>query len=122
MPPLASSSEESYSPDLFIMGEVSTNNGVLVTGQNLPEYAALGRIAATGKFTQCVESASDGSEKAVAILIYPIDATAADKDCQLYIGGQFNAAKVVWHASFDNDAKKQGAFDGTAISLKTVGV
>ena len=120
--PLASNSSEAYSPDNFVLGEVQTNTGILVTGQNLTEYSVLGRVTATGKLVECNNGAVDGSEEPVAILIYAVDATAADKNCQIYVAGQFNAALINWPASFDTQAEKDGAFDGTAISLKTPGV
>ncbi len=119
---LASSSSEAYNPDMFIMGEVQTNTGILATGQNLLKYSILGRVSATGKFVECDNTVNDGSEFPVAILIYEIDASAADKNCQIYIAGQFNPALINWPASFDTQAKKDGAFDGTAISLKKTGV
>lgn len=119
---LASSSSEAYSPDNFVMGEVQTNTDTLTAGENLAEYSVLARVTATGKLVECDNAAVDGSENPVGILIYAVDATAADKDCQMYVSGQFNKSLVNWPASFNTQAEKDGVFDGTAISLKTPGV
>jgi hypothetical protein len=120
--PLANSSSESYSPDNFIMGgPVQTNSGTLTSGENLAQYSVLGRVTATGKLVECDNAAVDGSEVPVGILIYAVDASAADKDCQMYVAGKFNTDLINWPASFNTQPEKDGAFDGTAISLKTAG-
>ena len=121
--PLASNSSESYSPENFLMsGDFQTNTGILTSGENLAKYSLLGRVASTGKFVECDNAASDGSESPVGIMVYAIDASTADKDCQFYVEGQFNPDLINWPASFNTQAEKDGAFDGTAISLKTPGV
>lgn len=51
----------------------------LVTGQNLPAGAVLGKITASGKYTAVAPAANDGSEVAVAVLFDNVNATAADK-------------------------------------------
>lgn len=120
---LASNSSEAYSPDNFLLsGEVQTNTETLTSGENLAEYSVLARVTATGKLVEADAAGADGSENPVGILIYAVDASGGDTDCQIYVAGQFNDTLVNWPASFDTDAEKAGAFDGTAISLKTPGV
>lgn len=121
--PLASNSSESYSPDNFLMsGPFQTNTGTLTSGEDLAANSVLARVTATGKLVECDNAASDGSENPIGISIYAVDASAADKDCQFYVAGQFNPDLINWPASFNTQAEKDGAFDGTAISLKTPGV
>lgn len=117
---IAESAVETYSNDNLIAGSapVATGAGTLITGQNLARGAVIGRITASGKFTLCDPDAVDGSEQAVGILVHAIDATAADKGCQFYTGGEFHSSEMVWHAGFDSDVKKLQAFDGSAITLR----
>src|SRR5690242_2974708 len=66
----------------FIISELqgygSRDIGTLISGQNLPAGAVLGRITASGKLTQLAPAAVDGSQHAVAVLFDNIDATAGD--------------------------------------------
>jgi len=118
---LASSGTEAYTPDNLIAGDnpaPATDVGTLITGQNLVRGAVLGRITASGKFTECNNGAVDGSEVVVGILVHDIDATAADKACQVYVGGVFHEDELTWHASFNTQAEKDAAFDGTPITTR----
>ena len=60
---------------------LSLEKVTLITGQNLLSGTVLGKITASGKYTQHNTGAADGSQTAVAILRSDIDATAADKPC-----------------------------------------
>lgn len=120
MPPIASSSEEVYSPDNLIAGDspsIATEPATLNTGQNLVRGTVVGRIAASGNITQCDNGAADGSEVAIGITVHDVDATAAAKNCPIYKGGNFRSSEMTWHASFDTEAEKLAAFDGTAIVI-----
>ncbi|MDH5426419.1 MAG: head decoration protein [Gammaproteobacteria bacterium] len=113
----AESSTTTYSPDNLIAGDnpaPATDTGTLITGQNLARGAVLGRITASGKFTKAVDTAVDGSDIPVAILVEAIDATAADKSCQVYVGGVFNNSELTWDASY-TATEQLSEFDGTPI-------
>jgi len=113
----AESTTTVYSPDNLIAGnnpEPATDAGTLITGQNLARGAVLGRITASGKFTLAVDTAVDGSQTPVAILVHDIDATAADKACQVYIAGVFNNDELTWDASY-TATEQLSEFDGTPI-------
>jgi len=117
----ASSSVTTFSPDNLIAGHtppIANDTGTLITGQNLARGAVLGRIAASGKLNLCVNTAVDGSDVPVGILVEAIDASAADKICQLYVGGCFHSDELVWDATFNTDPEKVAAFDGTPIVLR----
>jgi len=67
-------------------GEVllSEANGVLsrevitiASGQNLQAGTVLGQVTASGEYVALNPAASDGSQKAAAVLLYDIDASAA---------------------------------------------
>ena len=86
-------------------------------------YQALGRVTASGKLVPCVQSAVDGSQNVFGFAVYAVNASLADKPCNVYRTGQFNPAMVVWDASFDTDLKKEAALIAGAPSLflKAVG-
>ena len=120
-PPLAESSVETHTEDNLVAGStpaIATEPGTLITGQNLARGALVGRITASGKLTECDNTAVDGSAVPVGIMVHAIDATAADKACQIYKAGCFRKASMTWHASFNTDPEKDAAFDGTAIVLR----
>ncbi|MCU7845309.1 MAG: head decoration protein [Candidatus Thiodiazotropha sp. (ex Monitilora ramsayi)] len=120
MPPIASSSVETHSPDNLIAGSapIVTNDGTLASGQNLARGAVLGRITASGEMVLSDPGAVDGSEVPVGILVHAQDASAAAKACQFYVGGEFRSSEMVWHAGYTTDAEKRAAFDGSAIVVR----
>lgn len=59
-------------------GTLSREVVTLLAGNNLLPGTVLGRITASDKYTQVAPAATDGSEKAVAVLFAPVDATDAD--------------------------------------------
>ena len=50
----------------------------LQLGLSYPSGAVLGRITASGKYTLSPATGADGSQTAVAVLLYPVNATLAD--------------------------------------------
>ncbi len=56
----------------------SLDKVTLILGQNLVAGTVLGKITASGKYTQHNNAAADGSEVASAILFDSVDATLAD--------------------------------------------
>lgn len=50
----------------------------LLAGTPYPVGAVLGRITASGKYTLSPATGADGSQTAVAVLLYPVNATLAD--------------------------------------------
>lgn len=118
MPPIAETETTAYAPTNFIAGDspaIATENGTLITGQNLLARSVIGRITASGKLTLCNPAAVDGSQIPVGILVHACDATAADKNVQFYKAGNFFTDALTWHAGFDSAAKKAAAFDRSGI-------
>ena len=100
---------------------VTTTTAKIASGQGVvDELTVLGKVTATGEYKVCVTAASDGSEKACAILVagWKVDASAAAKDVKIYTGGAFNMDALKWHASFDTDAKKLGALKVPPLYVK----
>jgi len=96
---------------------IATDDGTLITGQNLVRGAVLGRITASNKLTLADDTAVNGSETPMGILVHDIDASAADKGCQVYVAGSFHNDELTWDASF-TAAEQVHQFDGTPIVLR----
>ncbi|MGO4917513.1 head decoration protein [Pseudogemmobacter sp. W21_MBD1_M6] len=50
----------------------------LLAGASYPVGAVLGRITTSGKYKLATAAGTDGAQTAAAVLLYPVDATAAD--------------------------------------------
>ena len=87
----------------------------LKAGTAYPLGAVLGRITASGKFAKHDPAASNGAEKAIAILAYDVATPTLNKKEAIYVGGVFNMDALTWHADTDTDAERAAAFDGTNI-------
>jgi hypothetical protein len=61
-------------------GSISRETITLISGQDLAAGTVLGKITASGKYTEYSDGAADGSETAAAILYDNVDASAGDKD------------------------------------------
>jgi hypothetical protein len=117
-----SDASDAFVPTQLFAGSlpVHTEPGTLITGQNLAQWTVVSRIAASGKLTQWAPAGSGGAQIAVGILCHAIDATAADKGCEIYISGTFNRSLVVWPGGA-TAAQKALAFDNTKISTRDLG-
>jgi len=120
---------ETYTPEQHRAGDgpFQTRNGVVASGQKLDQYAVVARNAA-GKLvewdpTHVVDpespDAADGSENAIGVLAYAVDATDGDVECAYYWSGFFNTAALVWPEGA-TDAQKDAAFDGKPINHRAL--
>ena len=50
----------------------------LLAGMPYPVGSVLGKITASGKYKLATSGGTDGAQTAVAVLLYPVDATLAD--------------------------------------------
>lgn len=67
----------------------------------------LGKITTGGKYQPSPATGSDGSQTAVAVLLYPVDATSADADAVISARlSRLNAKVLSYAASVDDDTKK----------------
>lgn len=98
--------------------EQVTTLGVVLSGEDLAARTPLGQVTASGKFVEWAPGASDGSETAVRLTAYAVDASAADESAQLIKSGTFNPNLVAW-PSGTTDLQKALAFVGTPISLQS---
>lgn len=83
---------------------------------------ALGKVTATGKYKISVQSASDGSQNPVAIVVDDSQAIAATTDTKVVVIARgpviVSKAGLVLDATFNDAAKKAAAY----ASLQTVGI
>lgn len=97
--------------DNLIQGEVVTDSGVLITGQNLARGALLGKITASGKLTLSLSAASDGSEVPYAVLNEATDATSADKTTAIILSGELSEDAIVYGTAHTKATVKDGLRD-----------
>ncbi|EMO4273031.1 head decoration protein [Klebsiella variicola] len=107
-----------FLPDQLIAGtlQLVTDSGI-ITGGTYKRGTVLGMVTATGKYTLSVKTATDGSEKPVAILVDNVDASTADQNGGLYLMGEFNHNHIIFDNSWDIPALKT-ALRPLAIFLK----
>lgn len=98
---------------------MTQNTGTFAQGQTLAKLTPLGRVTASGEFKAWDPSATDGTQKAIALSVGVTDTTAAAKVAPYYDGGHFNNALIAWPQAA-TAAQKAGAFDGTPIATGTV--
>ena len=104
-----------YNPDRLIAGEgVRTLPVTIVSGQNVARGAVLGRITASGKYALSAAAAGDGSEVPRAVVAVDVDASAADKEGQVIVFGELNAAALIFGAGHDADSVRE--------DLRSVGI
>lgn len=79
----------------------------LLAGTAYPVGAILGRITASGKYKLATSGGSDGAQTAAAVLIYAVDATAADASGLVVMRGPaiISKAALVFDATVDDAAK-----------------
>ena len=79
----------------------------LLAGTNYPVGAVLGRITASGKMKLSTATGTDGAQNAAGVLLYDVDATAADATGIVVMRGPAIVAKaaLVFDASVDDAAK-----------------
>lgn len=97
--------------------QIQTTLGTVASGANVPDRTPLGQVTATGKFVVWNPTATDGSEKAVRLTSYQVNAASADVVAQLVKAGTFNPELVNWPAGA-TAVQKLGAFVGTPISFQ----
>ena len=111
---------ETYNYDDITSGsdQIATTSVTIASGEDLAANTPIGQVADTGKFVNCVRTASDGSETAVYITANAIDATSGDISAQVYKAGTYDPEKLEWDASHTT-VSMLTAFVGTPISLQS---
>jgi hypothetical protein len=104
-------------PGQLFAGEadILTRGELILSGQNIAQYAPLGRITASGKMKIWDPAASDGSQVLAAIAANSVDATSGgDQWGPTYYGGVFNIDAIAWPCG-TSTLQKVMAFPGGAL-------
>ena len=93
----------------------------LLAGTDYPVGAVLGRITTGGKYKLSPAAGSDGAQTAAAVLLYAVDATAADAPGVVLVRGPalVSKAALVLDPSVD-DATKIAAKHSQLVALGIV--
>ena len=85
-------------PDNLFAGEFPAIKRLetITGGAALTRGAVLGCITASGLYCLSVASASDGSQKPVAILAEDVNAAANDVQAVVYLSGEFNSNALTY--------------------------
>ncbi|XTZ39568.1 head decoration protein [Salmonella enterica] len=91
-----------FVPDQLVAGPLQlVTDTVTVSGGDYKRGTVLGMIMASGKYTACLKTASDGSETPCAILVDDVNAaTHGDQSGGVYLMGEFNQNRVTIDASW----------------------
>lgn len=86
----------------------SRDNITVVSGAGkLAPGTVLAKITASGKYKPSTATGSDGGQTAVAVLLYPVDATSADVAvAAITRDAEWNVHNLAYDASVDDDTKK----------------
>ena len=108
--------ESAYVPEQLRAGDGDflTRSDVIEAGQVLPQYRVVARETSSGKLVAWNAAGADGTNVAVGITCYAVDATVGDVEAAIYVSGYFNTDALVWGTA--TDAQKRAAFDRTAIT------
>lgn len=88
-----------YTPDkLFDRDTVTRIKTIANGGGVLPRGTLLGKVTASGKYIESLAAAADGSEVPDAILLEPVDASAADVNASVALAGKFAQAGITFGA------------------------
>jgi len=93
---------------------VVTHPAIIAQSGQLAAGTVLGQITASGVYAPLNPTASDGSQKAAAILCNDIDTTAGQMSCDVYLAGCFNTAWLTFPSAL-TAAQIQVALVGTML-------
>lgn len=108
-----------FIPDQLVAGPLQiVTDTVTVSGGDYKRGTVLGMITASGKYTACLKTASDGSETPCAILVDDVNAaTHGDQSGGVYLMGEFNQNRITIDTSW-TIAGMKAALRPLAIFLK----
>lgn len=90
-----------FNPDQLICGVFQpVTRDVKVSGGAYKRGTILGKVKATGVYTLCVKSVTDGSQVPAAILVDDRDGTIAPVDAPVYLLGEFNSNAIIFDPSW----------------------
>lgn len=110
---------QTYIPDQLIAGALQiVTDSVTITGGPFKRGTVLGRVTASGKYTQALSASSDGSQTPVAILADDADGSAGDVISGVYLMAEVNGAALILGTGITLAAAKT-ALRAVGIFVKT---
>lgn len=99
-------------------GQISRETITVAEGQKLEAGTVLGKITASGFYTQLDPAAADGSEAAAAILIAACDATDADtKAAVIARDAEVSDARLTWPVGISQPEKASAVAELAAMNI-----
>lgn len=99
-------------------GTRSRDTVTIVSGQNLKAGAVLGKITASGKYTEFNTANADGSQTAVAILWDAVNASGGDKAAVIVArDAEVTAAELYWFSGATNGNITTGKTGLAAVGI-----
>lgn len=114
---------EIFLPDQLIAGDakVVSHGATFLTGQGvIARGTVVGLVTSSQKYIKSVQTASDGSQTALAIVADTVDTTAGDALGGVYLSGEFNSDAMTFDASWTLQTTLRAALRNVAIWLKVV--
>ena len=100
--------------------QVTTNVGTFASGQDILKRVPIARVTATCLLKPWNPAGNDGTEKAIGLTVFDVDASLAATDSVYHDGGCFNPDLIDWPEAA-TEAQKLACFDGTSIATKKAG-
>lgn len=83
---------------------ILSGSGILAPG------TVLAKVTVSGKYVPSAATGADGSQTAVAVLLYPVDATSADVDvAAITRDAEWNVNTLAYGATVNDDTTKLAA-------------
>jgi hypothetical protein len=97
----------------------SRDDVTIASGQNLAAGTVLGKVTATGHYIAYDNDATDGSQAACAVLLFPVDATTvAGAGVAIARSAIVATSALIWGVGVTT----QGEKDAALADLKTIGI
>ena len=105
----------------FAHAEISLTISAGATAFKAGDSLTLNVFDAIGTYVECVRTATDGSQNPLAVLVDDADATNGPVTAGAYLAGEFNAARLIYGATWSLPAlvsamRPYGIFAKTSIS------
>lgn len=97
----------------------NTKEVAFKVGQNIASMEVVALESTTGKYVTYAEGGSNGTNIAVGIAAYAVDATGAETNAQIYSAGSFNPAELVFSGT-PTQVKIDSMFANSPIQLQTM--
>lgn len=98
---------------------VNTKEVALKVGENIAAMEVVALESTTGKYVTYAEAGANGTNIAVGISAYAVDATSAETNAQIYSAGSFNPDELVFSGT-PSALQIANMFADSPIQLQTM--